>query len=81
MALAASPTTQWNCWTAAQAQQAACAKANGWPPAPGLYSAAGSPEGAWYGYWTGDIYTDSDDGTVYAFAGTPGEATGWVAQS
>jgi hypothetical protein len=81
MALAASPTTQWNCWTAAQAQQAACAKAEGWPPGPGLYAGAGTPENNWYGYWVGDLYTDSETGKVYSFTGTPGTAVGWNAQS
>ena len=78
---AASPTTQFNCWSSDQASAAACAKAKGWPAAPGVYSGSGTPEGSWYGYWEGDLYTDTDDGTVYSFTGTPGSTTGWNAQS
>ncbi len=67
------------CRTSEQASAAACAKAQGWPAGPAIYSGAGTPEGSWYGFWPGDQYMDTETGTQYGFNGTPGENTGWEA--
>ena len=70
---------QLTCLTAEQAQLAACAKANGWPSGPGQYFGAVTPEANWTGYWPNDLYFDTEAEILYAFNGTPGENTGWVA--
>jgi hypothetical protein len=71
---------QLTCLSAEQAQNGACARSNGWPAAPGIYSGEGTPEASWTGFWLGDLYMNTTNGTLYAFNGTPGENTGWVAQ-
>lgn len=67
------------CLTSEEATAAACAKLHGWPSAAGQYEQAGTPEGSRTGYWLNDLCLDTETGKEYAFNGTPGENTGWVA--
>ena len=66
------------CYENTVAAEAACAKAHGWPEGPRSLSGIGTPEENVIGYWPNDQYLATDTGKVYAFNGTPGEATGWV---